>query len=460
MLIKTRLVLSSAITAGLLVVLILFTLFSLNSLKSDLNTVYQVTVTGKDSAREAASQAHTAAELALKVSNNVLITADGIQQTNQKTQLTSKKIEEINESLVELTELIDELMSDVQTQQGVVAILEEVSDEVLNIEETSRREALINLIEVAENVQRFTEDIQQSAQEISNLSQQMEAQSVSSNQVAESGQLVVNEIKALLDNTATNQKLFVVALLILIGLVITSGLILYRAVNTPITKTVTLMDNIAKGEGDLTQRLEVNGKDEMALIASSFNLFVNKVQNLIKDVTDSTQSLRHSTSETLQDMDDSHHTVQEQQTKIEDISAAMGQLNTTSQSVANNAKDAANSASKASNQVITGKQRLEETHGSISSLANQVGSAAEVIEKLNGKSQDINAMVDVISAVAEQTSLLALNAAIEAARAGEQGRGFAVVADEVRALASKADDSSKDVRNIVEDIQKMTSEAT
>jgi methyl-accepting chemotaxis protein len=136
----------------------------------------------------------------------------------------------------------------------------------------------------------------------------------------------------------------------------------------------------------------------------------------------------------------------------------MHQMTAAVQEVASSAAQAAGSTQQASEEAETGKSIVSKVHEAICELTKEVDSASEVIKRLEADSATIGTVVDVINGIAEQTNLLALNAAIEAARAGEQGRGFAVVADEVRTLASRTQQSTKEIQAMVQRLQSGTGE--
>ncbi len=151
--------------------------------------------------------------------------------------------------------------------------------------------------------------------------------------------------------------------------------------------------------------------------------------------------------------------IRQQQSETDQVATAMNEMSATVQEVARNAEQAAHAAQQADEAAHSGKQVVMQGIAAIDTLAREVEQAAQVIQKLETESAGIGAVVDVIRGIAEQTNLLALNAAIEAARAGEQGRGFAVVADEVRTLASRTQQSTKEIQQMIQRLQTGASEA-
>mgnify|MGYP003433694197 FL=1 len=248
-----------------------------------------------------------------------------------------------------------------------------------------------------------------------------------------------------------------------IGLVIAGiGLVVVWFVGlgiaTPLRKMVSMLQNIAQGEGDLTQRLQVDRADELGGIAAGFNSFLEKLQTMISQVVLSVQKVSDSSENTADIAIRTNQGVQRQLGEIEQVATAVQEMSATAQEVAGNATHAADAASNADQAANQGKHVVQSTASSIASLANEIGRAVVVVQNLAKDSENINAILTTIRGIAEQTNLLALNAAIEAARAGEQGRGFAVVADEVRNLAQKTQQATEEIQKMIEQLQHGTRE--
>jgi methyl-accepting chemotaxis protein len=247
----------------------------------------------------------------------------------------------------------------------------------------------------------------------------------------------------------------------MVGLAIAAlGLIIVwfagHGIARPLKRMVLMLDDIVKGEGDLTKRLMSDRADETGQIASGFNTFLAKLQVIISEVVSSVHKVGASSEQTSAIATRTNQGVHKQMREIELVATAVHEMTATAQDVARNASQAAQAASHADSAAQEGMKVVQNTSQSIIELAQEIGKAVIVVQDLTKDSENISAILITIRSIAEQTNLLALNAAIEAARAGEQGRGFAVVADEVRNLAQKTQLATHEIQTMIQQLQSGT----
>ncbi|MGD2116879.1 MAG: methyl-accepting chemotaxis protein [Chromatiales bacterium] len=221
----------------------------------------------------------------------------------------------------------------------------------------------------------------------------------------------------------------------------------------PINHTTHSMMQIAEGEGDLRVRLPVEGKNELSSLSNAFNRFVEKIQGTVGDVQQSVIKLTQMAESLAETSASTKAGVAAQSIETEQVATALNEMSATSQDVAESAAHAATAAKEADAEAVTGNEVVQKSIHAINQLAHEVELAADTIHGLETQSEQIGGILDVIRNIAEQTNLLALNAAIEAARAGDQGRGFAVVADEVRTLASRTQEATQQIQEMIAALQ-------
>lgn len=212
-------------------------------------------------------------------------------------------------------------------------------------------------------------------------------------------------------------------------------------------------------EGDTTVRVDYQSQDELRRIAVSFNQMGEQMQTALRSVDNATNQLAAASEETSVVTENTSQSMRKQQNEISQVAAAMHEMHATAHEVARSASQAAEAAQHADGEAATARQVSLQTIEVIESLAEAVEHATTVITTLVKDSDEIGGVLDVIRSIADQTNLLALNAAIEAARAGEAGRGFAVVADEVRTLASRTQQSTSEINDMIARLQTSANQA-
>ncbi|MEM8944607.1 MAG: methyl-accepting chemotaxis protein [Planctomycetota bacterium] len=270
---------------------------------------------------------------------------------------------------------------------------------------------------------------------------------------------IVESCSTVLWKTLGMAAIAVVALLV-------ASYFITRALVKPIQSTVDMLKEVAEGEGDLTKRLDVNGKDEVAELANWFNVFVERIQTIISKVANNSSSLAGASGELANTADQlssgAEDTTLQSATvasAAEEMSANMKQMAASTEQMSGNIRSVAASAGEMTTSINEIARNAEQSAVVADQAANLADISNEKVGSLGVAADEIGKVIEVIQDIAEQTNLLALNATIEAARAGEAGKGFAVVATEVKELAKQTAVATDDIRKRIEGIQGSTGEA-
>jgi len=232
-----------------------------------------------------------------------------------------------------------------------------------------------------------------------------------------------------------------------------------RVFRLRVCSAVTAMQQIAEGSGNLSQRLDEQGHDEISQLSKAFNQFVAKINNVVELVTETSKNLSTEAAGMSRITKMTLSSADRQQNEIRQASSAVAEMASMAEAASEDTEAAANSAREATSHSASGRERMDAVANGMEQLAGEVDAAASTIQRLQTESDSIGAVVELIRSIAEQTNLLALNAAIEAARAGDQGRGFAVVAAEVGKLAKRTHDGTADIQHRIDMLQNLTLEA-
>lgn len=240
-------------------------------------------------------------------------------------------------------------------------------------------------------------------------------------------------------------------ILVSLVLAVTASVVLSRSIVIPVRRAVRLAEKVAGG--DLTQPIDIKGKDEVSELAQSLQVMQHNLRDTIRHIASSSMQLASAAEELNMVTDNSAAGVSQQNDEIQQAATAITQMSAAVEEVAHTALATSEASTQSAHNAQLGKQQLALTLTAINEINSDVAISSGLVTDLAEQSQHIGIVLDVIRAIADQTNLLALNAAIEAARAGDTGRGFAVVADEVRALAHRTQNSTREIETIVQTIR-------
>ncbi|MBA6304750.1 methyl-accepting chemotaxis protein [Colwellia sp. MB02u-14] len=251
-------------------------------------------------------------------------------------------------------------------------------------------------------------------------------------------------------NSSESRDLSILVGILLLIIMSLLSIVIARSISHSVLNIDASLKELAEGDGDLTNQIEVTSQDELGNVVKHFNAFTQILRSIVSNVIDVVPPLTKSAEQLTDKVRDVHENVQSQAEVAEITKQSMVEMQFSVTDIAKSAAEAANAAGSGEVEVNRGMENVQRSLCISGELVHEIGNAADVVDRLAKDSQNMNKILDVINGIAEQTNLLALNAAIEAARAGEQGRGFAVVADEVRSLASRTALSTTEIRGLLD----------
>ncbi len=280
-------------------------------------------------------------------------------------------------------------------------------------------------------------------------------------QVTQLGEFVHKELlkqqETLKRETEASQMILLMLIAVAFGIGLMLGQVITRSITLPLQRCLHLAQTIASG--NLATQLSPQGQDEIAQLVVGLEDMRKQLSMVIGSIYQNVNTLNSAASNLSSAANSSAKIIEEQSDAAASIASSIEQLSVSIDQVGNHAVDARNLAIRSGTQSLEGGRVIHQAATEMTGIANSVVTTAESIRELEGFSEQISSIVNVIKDIADQTNLLALNAAIEAARAGEQGRGFAVVADEVRKLAERTAKSTQEVTPMISKIQQETQHA-
>ncbi len=450
--IKLKLLLGGGAVGLVLLLILLLTLVNFDGLKAGFESIVERSRLGENNAQQSNQQVVRSNENLHRLGTEMDGLAQEIARSNQNIKILARKIQRISGQLDELSANSEQLLRQIP-EGDLLYELEDTVSTMGDIKELMRREALISVTSTIAQMDKFNNTVQQTSASLQQTSGELERVAGLSQSVVKANQ----EIVALTDEfkqSITLSSSYITALIVIatiLALVINFGI--SHLISGRLKQVLSRLFDIAEGGGDLTQRLDERGRDEISQLGRGFNLFASRIEVLIREILDTTRYITVAINDVAAIAEKTIKSAREQQRESDAVVLAIGNMTSSVEEIAQSAANTADSAQHAEQRTREGESTVDQNRDAIQALSTEVAHAAQVIQDLKRESDGINNILAAISSVSEQTNLLALNAAIEAARAGEHGRGFAVVADEVRGLAQQARESTEQIQILTSSLQ-------
>jgi methyl-accepting chemotaxis protein len=442
----------------LLSAVLVLTVYSFDNLTTGFSNIIETSATGVTNAQNSEKGIANATLHLSETSSDMVTLLENINNTNMNIKVLERKINQISETLNELTEEVYEVTEEIP--EGLAKdTLEDITDAVGDIEEIMRREALVSVSKVVSKMDEFTVSINHQVDGVNQLSHELEEINALSDGVLVANTDIQSTSIDFGEQIHLSKNIIVVVLVLAIIICLFGALFLIHTIIKPLKHVSSALEEIAQGDGDLAQRLNLTSKDEIGLLANSFDLFIDKIHQIVIKTQQVVTSLQNSATDVEQLSVRSSQSIDAEKDQLQQLITSMTQMSENSRDVARNIEAASTAAIQVNADAESGSNVVHQTIDIMGEVNNDVTVVNDAMLRLVADSKDIGSVLEVIEQIAEQTNLLALNAAIEAARAGEQGRGFAVVADEVRALAARTQQSTLESKAKIEELQTATGKA-
>ena len=401
--------------------------------------------------------------------------ADGVDGFQKKEHLSKNLYYQMNQLIVELDEIVSATkdkddksgsasISDLELMIDDYKLLKDDMSKIVN--ETESKNNIDSFLNLDNNFMKSFESVKKTGFLITE--SELLAINFSELNLRLSG--ILNDINSVLKKdideinasvvSETGTFIWVVMIITVIGLLISLlfGFLVRRSITAPVNDLVDMSKDIAQGEGDLTKRIMVSGKDELGDLSTWFNMFLERLNNMVSEIKKHAANINVSSQEMALGNQDLSNRTNQQSSSLEETATAMEEINSIVQNNAEDAKNANEITQKAQKSVVDSRTELldavnnsiEMNQDMLQNLQSTNKDVVSAMEEIMESSKKIEGIITLMNDIAFQTNLLALNASVEAARAGEHGKGFAVVASEVRKLAHRSSKASTEIGVLIQ----------
>ena len=401
--------------------------------------------------------------------------ADGVDGFQKKEYLSKNLFYQMNQLIVELDEIVSATkdkddksgsasISDLEMMIDDYKLLKDDMSKIVN--ETESKNNIDSFLNLDNNFMKSFESVKKTGFLITE--SELLAINFSELNLRLSG--ILNDINSLLKKdideinasvvSETGTFIWVVMIITVIGLLVSLlfGFLVRRSITAPVNDLVDMSKDIAQGEGDLTKRIIVAGKDELGELSTWFNMFLERLNNMVSEIKKHAANINVSSQEMALGNQDLSNRTNQQSSSLEETATAMEEINSIVQNNAEDAKNANEITQKAQKSVVDSRTELldavnnsiEMNQDMLQNLQSTNKDVVSAMEEIMESSKKIEGIITLMNDIAFQTNLLALNASVEAARAGEHGKGFAVVASEVRKLAHRSSKASTEIGVLIQ----------